>query len=269
MPPWAPLAAARAQVGEPHTRLGEPRTPPAELRTRVAARRTPRGAPRLFGARTLRSWAAARSRRRLTDPSSASRRQGLAARLEALAAVARPRELRAVVARRVAGPNPVALAVAHRTPRLEEAELRSRRAARRWHRTDSSLRASLAGSAADQRAQRRAAVAAGPTLREVRRREPELQAAADKHPTARAAAVAAAARTAALVPVVRPIVRHLEVADRVEPPLEPAAHNVAEDLADLVPAPPRRARLLPKARRKTGKTCWWAGWLRHTACRRS
>jgi hypothetical protein len=47
------------------------------------------------------------------------------------------------------------------------------------------------------------------------------------------------------------------------------ARSAAEELAGSVPAPLRQARQLPKARRKKGKTCWWAGWLRHTACRRS
>ena len=236
---------------------------------RAARHTVPAAVPRLLaGDRTLRSWVAARSRRTPTGLSSASRRRARAALLaEPVAAVATRAAARAAVARPGADPNRAELAAARRKARPAEAERRNQRAARRWHRTDSTLRASLAGSGAVQRGQSPAAEVAVPTLLAVARLEAERRAAAGNHPTAQAAAVEAAARTEVLAAVVRPIAARVE--EPAEPRREPAARSAAGDLAGLVPAPLRQARPLPKARRKIGKTCWWAGWLRHTACRRS
>ena len=92
----------------------------------------------------------------------------------------------------------------------------------------------------------------------------QLLAEAGSHPIARVQAAAAAGeRIAAAARPIERVVAHRAAL------LPEEARNAEEDLAGWALAPPRRALLLPEGLRKTGKTCWWAGWLRHTACRRS
>lgn len=229
--------------------------------------------------RTLRSWAAARSRRRRKGLWNDLRRrvrvrgaaQPAAHRAAATFAVAP-----AALVRAAAGPSPEAgrhrraavrrkRAAVRRTARLAVVR-RNLAAGQRWRRTDSVLRVSRLDSEAAQRARSPAAAEQDPKP-PVPARVAPLEVAAGSHPIARAEAAAAAARTVAAAAAARPI--DLVLARRAVQPPEGAVHSAERALADWAPAPPRLALLLPEGLRKTGKTCWWAGWLRHTACRRS
>ena len=287
--------------------MGPPRAPRrAATRTalawarRRAAAHKPARAVRcgLAAARTLRWWVAVRSRRRRTDLWSAHRRLAPAlepARLAVpagrAAAVATFVAVRAVVAPVAAVPtaaaarnHPAALAAARRRALAVERRKalggerrkvhqgvarRSLAAARRWRRTGSVPRANQPENAAAQLAQSLARAAADPTQRAAVRL-PAAAAGTVAGPTATGRA--AAARAAAVAARSEPVAAHptaLPGAHLAADPQERAGRSARPDPAEPEPGLPRRAPLLLRARRKTGKTCWWADSLRHTACRRS
>jgi len=111
-----------------------------------------------------------------------------------------------------------------------------------------------------------AVAAAVPKPQAAAQREEPLAEVAGSRPTGPVEAAAAAERTAVAVAVARPIGPEGALLALAPPE---RARSAEGDLAGSAPVRRHQAQLLPKARRKKGKTCWWAGWLRHTACRRS
>ena len=189
----------------------------------------------------------------------------------------------------LAGPVPVAVAVARPKPevavparaaaptRLAErrtdwarraAERRSLAADRRWRRTDSAPRASPLDSAAARQVRRRAAEAALPIV-ELVLAVPRPEAAGNR-PIAVGAAAAAEVARSALGVAVRPTAVGV-VAAAQAPRVHPIAvgQELVPGLERLEPVPPHRAVPPRGARRRRDRTCWWAGWWRRTACRRS
>lgn len=236
---------------------------PAAARHRPLADRPERPAVwSLAGDRTLRSWGAAPWRRTPTDPSTAPR---LAARRAV--AVATSAEEPAAVARVAGDPSRAGVEEVRRMDHLERVVRRSLAVDPRSRRTDSSPRVNRLGNAAALPAQSQVVAEAGPKQRAELAAELLLVAAAgNHHPTGRGAPAAEAARTEALAAEARPTA---PVGERRAALRLVRARSAGGDLAEQAPGPLRLAPGRPAARRKRGKTCWWAGWLRHTACRRS
>jgi hypothetical protein len=252
----------RKQEARPERRRQEAQP---ERRRRQARRAVPAG---YWRDRTLRSWEEVPWPRTPTDLSSGSRwawqRAVLLARAEPRLAVEAEARLAAHPTQPAAGRTEMARAAAHR----------SQVAGPRWRRTDSDPQESPLDSAAAPTAKTRRVLPAALEVlpiaaAQLRARAADIAAAAPIVGPARERLAQAAAHTAEPAAEARPTAAEAQRPAAAAPRTVAAARSAGEGLVGSEQELRHRALLLPRARRKKGRICWWAGWWRHTACRRS